>query len=290
MTATLPLFMYVRLLTARTAGLLMKNPNEAFICLFSARNVFRQSQQSKASLYICISSRLQWTQQMSHLTASQPVKCVFAYLTTAPRNTVISEGKVELQRGGGFRCRQFVTCTSWNNLTWVFGNDNTTTHWGRLGRNVFVTDHRCLSVLNSCRPFFFFNFKIEGHDQIFQLCGEWKNPWYSKCSLCLCVWWKATTVGGFYLPRRHYTYWASNCNNKLMIFITQGLLQMCESAPKGKQKAVRSSGGRTIVAAEGCSCPGSTVWSSSLLLLVCLQKLKLRAAECPGPAFQYSGS
>lgn len=63
-----------------------------------------------------------------------------------------------------------------------------------------------------------------------------KNPWYSKCSLCLGVWWKATTVGGFYSPRRHYTYWASNCNNKLMIFITQGLLQMCESAPKGKTK------------------------------------------------------
>lgn len=32
------------------------------------------------------------------------------------------------------------------------------------------------------------------------------------------------------------------------------------------------------------------VWSCSLLLLVCLQKLKLWAAECPGPAFQHSGS
>lgn len=100
MTATLPLWMYVRLLTARTAGLLMKNPNESFVCLFPARNVVRQTQQSKASLYICISSRLQWTQQMSHLTASQPVKCVFAYLTTAPRNTVISEGQVEPQTEG----------------------------------------------------------------------------------------------------------------------------------------------------------------------------------------------
>lgn len=237
------------------------------------------------------------------ISTSQMCVCISHH---SPWHTVISEGKVELQEGGGFTCRQFVTCTSWNNLAWVFGNDNTLTHWGRPGRNVFVFGRRCLSVLNSClrwtveccRPFFFFNLKIVGHEQIFQLCGEWKKkkPMIFKMqSLSLCL--MKSHNGGWVLLAysRHCTYWASNCNNKLMIFITPGLLQMCKSVPKGKQKVVRSSsggggGGRTIVAAEGCSCPGSTVWSSSLLLLVCLQKLKLWAAECPGPAFQYSGS
>lgn len=39
-----------------------------------------------------------------------------------------------------------------------------------------------------------------------------------------------------------------------------------------------------------CLRTAEAVWSCSLLLLVCLQKLKLWAAESPEPAFQYSGS
>lgn len=79
--------------------------------LFEFRwDVLCQGLQSEPSLCICMSSRLQWTRQMSHLTASAPVKCVFAYLTTAPHTLSPVKAVSEAAEGGGFRCHRFVTC------------------------------------------------------------------------------------------------------------------------------------------------------------------------------------
>lgn len=62
------------------------------------------------------------------------------------------------------------------------------------------------------------------------------------------------------------------------------LKHQCPQQQKQRQKQQQQCG------TTGCSFTREVVWSSSLLLLVCLQKLKLWAAECPRPAFRYSGS